>query len=155
MSQAWVLIFTFPTRRTPLNNCFWNSFSSKDLVENKFASFEKVKRQIVEKQFFSQVIGIVGQRVKKHFRCSAGCTGSASENHFFKLFPADVQLAQCKRLFLESLFGKISQNLGRNHFSKKLSPEYESKDYNCNNFRKETRWSDVETGELKEVIRLS
>ena len=155
MSQAWVLIFTFPTRRTPLNNCFWNSFSSKDLVENKFAALEKVKRQIVEKQFFSQFIGIVGQRVKKHFRCSAGCTGSASENHFFKLFPADVQLAQWKRLFLESLFGKISQNLGRNHFSKKLSQDYESKDYNCNNFRKETRWSDVETGELKEVIWLS
>ena len=47
---------------------------------------------------------------KKHFRCSAGCTGSASENHFFKLFPADVQLAQWKRLFLESFFSKISQN---------------------------------------------
>ena len=64
MSQVWDLIFTFPTRRTPLNNCFWNSFSGKDLVENKFAAFEKVKRQIVEKQFFSQFIGIVGQRVK-------------------------------------------------------------------------------------------
>ena len=79
--------------------------------------------------------------------------GSASENHFFKLFPADVQLAQCKRLFLESLFGKISQNLGQIHFSKKLSQDYESKDDNCNNFREETERDDVETGEVREVIR--
>ena len=47
----------------------------------------------------------------------------------------------------------MSQNLGQNHFSKKLSQDYESKDDNCNNFREETERDDVETGEVREVIR--